>query len=52
MQEKIQILPQSGEHEVSQPQQEKTVEPAQEPKTAQEDKTSKDGSKPTPKPKT
>jgi outer membrane biosynthesis protein TonB len=52
MQEKIQILPQGGEHEASQPQQEKTVESAPEPKTEEENKTSKNGSKPTPKPKT
>jgi len=53
MQEKIQILPQSSEQEVSQPKQERNVESVQEPKTAQEeDKTSKNGSKETPKPKT
>jgi hypothetical protein len=51
MQEKIQILPQSGEPELSQLQQEKIVESVQTPKTTQEgDQTSKDGSKPTAKP--
>jgi hypothetical protein len=51
MQEKIQILPQSGEHQTPQPQQQKTVESTQEPKTAQDgDKTSKDGGMQAPKP--
>ena len=45
MQEKIQILPQAGEHQAPQPQQEKMSEAAQEPKTAQEEnKVSKDES--------
>jgi hypothetical protein len=51
MQEKIQILPHSGEHQTPQPQQEKIVEAAQEPKTAEDgDKTSKDGGMQAPKP--
>jgi hypothetical protein len=52
MQEKIQILPQSVKPEVSQAQEEKIVESTQEPKATQEgDQISKNGSKPTAKPK-
>jgi hypothetical protein len=53
MQEKIQILPQSSEHQAPQPQQEKTVESTPEPKTANgQDKIPKDGSTQSPKPAT